>query len=371
MRISRSAPAALAGLCSVASGQAVVVSAQCNIYSAGHASPQSNCSTSIGPGVLPIEFQLPPGSLYVEFHNVIGTVLYCPTCGPANTADGTAAQITFDPLAGISGITATRGRFLEGIFLSAAEPADPAPPALTFTDFSFTQLSPGIAQHFFIGDGLSEGTLIRQRFVVPAGATRLFLGFSDGFLPCVGAYDDNSGEISAIIAPWTCSAAPQLQPLDSQTACPTGSALYSIAASGGGPFAYQWQIQTSPGVWSALTAIPTPLPCGGSASAANPAASSTTIQITPCPGIFDYRIRAAVTNQCGQSVSNEAAYSVCYANCDCSTTAPVLNVLDFSCFLNRFAAGDPLANCDGSSTPPVLNVLDFSCFLNRFAAGCP
>src|SRR5262249_12430591 len=30
----------------------------------------------------------------------------------------------------------------------------------------------------------------------------------------------------------------------------------------------------------------------------------------------------------------------CYANCDASTTPPVLNVADFSCFLNRFAAGD-------------------------------
>jgi len=61
----------------------------------------------------------------------------------------------------------------------------------------------------------------------------------------------------------------------------------------------------------------------------------------------------------------------CYPNCDASTTAPVLNVLDFACFLNRFAAGDPYANCDNSTTPPVLNVLDFACFLNRFAAGCP
>jgi hypothetical protein len=28
-------------------------------------------------------------------------------------------------------------------------------------------------------------------------------------------------------------------------------------------------------------------------------------------------------------------------------------------------------NCDNSTTPPILNVLDFNCFLNRFAAGCP
>jgi probable HAF family extracellular repeat protein len=60
----------------------------------------------------------------------------------------------------------------------------------------------------------------------------------------------------------------------------------------------------------------------------------------------------------------------CYANCDGSTTAPILNVADFSCFLNAFAAGDSYANCDGSTTPPVLTVADFGCFLNAFAAGC-
>jgi autotransporter-associated beta strand protein len=61
----------------------------------------------------------------------------------------------------------------------------------------------------------------------------------------------------------------------------------------------------------------------------------------------------------------------CYANCDGSTTAPVLNVGDFTCFLQKFAAGDPYANCDQSTTPPVLNVGDFTCFLQKYAAGCP
>ncbi len=64
----------------------------------------------------------------------------------------------------------------------------------------------------------------------------------------------------------------------------------------------------------------------------------------------------------------------CYANCDKSTTPPVLNVLDFACFLNGYAAsgGTGFAfNCDGSTTPPTVNVLDFACFLNHFAAGCP
>ena len=61
----------------------------------------------------------------------------------------------------------------------------------------------------------------------------------------------------------------------------------------------------------------------------------------------------------------------CYANCDNSTTAPILNVADFTCFLQRFAAGESYANCDNSTTAPVLNVADFTCFLQAFAAGCP
>jgi hypothetical protein len=70
----------------------------------------------------------------------------------------------------------------------------------------------------------------------------------------------------------------------------------------------------------------------------------------------------------------------CYANCDGSTTPPILNVEDFTCFINEFAAATALpheqqlthyANCDSSTTPPVLNVEDFTCFINRFAQGCP
>ncbi|MEX2217549.1 MAG: galactose oxidase-like domain-containing protein [Phycisphaerales bacterium] len=65
------------------------------------------------------------------------------------------------------------------------------------------------------------------------------------------------------------------------------------------------------------------------------------------------------------------ASPACYANCDQSTTAPVLNVQDFGCFLARYAAGEAYANCDNSTTAPVLNVQDFGCFLTRYAGGCP
>lgn len=69
-------------------------------------------------------------------------------------------------------------------------------------------------------------------------------------------------------------------------------------------------------------------------------------------------------------VTGAARLVMCYANCDGSATAPTLNVSDFSCFLNKFASGDPYANCDNSTTIPPLNVSDFACFLNKFASGC-
>jgi hypothetical protein len=72
--------------------------------------------------------------------------------------------------------------------------------------------------------------------------------------------------------------------------------------------------------------------------------------------------------------------TACYPNCDGSTVAPILNVEDFTCFINAFATGLGLphaeqvahyANCDGSTTSPALNVEDFICFIDAFAAGCP
>lgn len=64
-----------------------------------------------------------------------------------------------------------------------------------------------------------------------------------------------------------------------------------------------------------------------------------------------------------------------YANCDRSFYRPALNVNDFVCFNETFAAGcaptEPCyPNCDQPTTPPVLNVLDFICFLNAYARGC-
>jgi outer membrane protein assembly factor BamB len=131
--------------------------------------------------------------------------------------------------------------------------------------------------------------------------------------------------------------------------------VLSTGASSSGPLFYQWR---KDGI---------PLVNGGRIAGAN----STTLAINPATlgdtGVYD----VLVANGCRSVSSSPAAIEViCYANCDGSTAQPILNVEDFTCFINRFAVGDPYANCDGSTTSPVLNVEDFSCFINAFAMGC-
>jgi trimeric autotransporter adhesin len=60
--------------------------------------------------------------------------------------------------------------------------------------------------------------------------------------------------------------------------------------------------------------------------------------------------------------------SQCYADCDNSgSTSPRLNVDDFTCFINRYAIGDPYVDCNADG---LRNIADFHCFLARFAEGC-
>jgi outer membrane protein assembly factor BamB len=62
----------------------------------------------------------------------------------------------------------------------------------------------------------------------------------------------------------------------------------------------------------------------------------------------------------------------CYADCDQSTGAGVLDVFDFLCFQNSFVAGEPYAcDCDTSTGNRVCDVFDFLCFQDAFVAGCP
>lgn len=114
---------------------------------------------------------------------------------PTLTPDGGSVIVTSSNN-GISGATWPINA-LVGVFLDASQPSlSAAPAAADFTTTSFTTFSPLLKQAFFIGDGRTgTGSGSVQTFVVPAGATRLFLGTSDGF-----GWFNNSGSFAVSVS---------------------------------------------------------------------------------------------------------------------------------------------------------------------------
>jgi hypothetical protein len=185
----------------------LTVSAQANIFGAGHAVPPAPGGG--GGGVLPSAVSFTPDSnLVLTFSSVTGSVSCCSGGGGTFNApdggllaSGTTDITSFNGIAGI--IHTNRTMFLVGVFLDNTEPSDPAPARLSFSDpEDFTDLSPALGQVFFIGDGLTDTGGTVQRFHVPAGATRLFLGFADAInfgnpTSPPGFYSDNVGSLTA------------------------------------------------------------------------------------------------------------------------------------------------------------------------------
>jgi hypothetical protein len=205
----------------------------------------------------------------------------------------------------------------------------------------------------------------RTKLIQSAGAASdgfgTGLGF-DGDYAVIGSFDhDTAAGVNAGAAyPYAISNLDLTQQPLSAWTCPTGSwASFTAGAVGSGTLTYQWRRGTANlvnggNVAGAATAVLTLSPVGVADASA------------------DYN--CVISGTCGSLTTDSAALIVReggYANCDASTSAPVLNVADFTCFLQKYAAQDPYANCDGSTTPPTLNVADFSCFLQKYAAGCP
>ena len=132
-----------------------------------------------------------PATGGVSFFNGIGDPFFGPS---GNGVNGSSLSA----LDGISGYIGPQGP-LTGVFLDDTIPSSgPAPETLNFSDsgigIDFAELTPQLNQVFYIGDGVDSSGLF-QRFIAPAGTTRLALGIPDGFgfggIP--GAYDDNDG----------------------------------------------------------------------------------------------------------------------------------------------------------------------------------
>jgi hypothetical protein len=171
---------------------------QANIFGAGRAAaPQPGGG---GGGVLPPGWSLPKGSSrVVTFPRITGKVTPIVGASPMNGPDGDHRGPTnIESLKGISGIMDfTNGMFLVGVFLTDSAPKRPAPPRIDFTETEqFEVLAPRIGQTFFIGDGKGRS------YRVPAAATRLFVGFADGFFyqGAPGWYGNNAGRLQVTVA---------------------------------------------------------------------------------------------------------------------------------------------------------------------------
>lgn len=178
-----------------------MVDGRADIYSANAAVPDAGRG-----GRLPSRITLVGNGGYITFSSVKGKV-GCAGAGLQAGPDGGAcAGGNTDILAanGIAGIVDhQKTQFLVGVFLGNANPARP-PARLDFSDAaqgsSFAELSPALGQPFYIGDGMTPSGL-QQRFVIPPGATRLYLGFADAFSfqGPPGAYADNTGGLSVTL----------------------------------------------------------------------------------------------------------------------------------------------------------------------------
>ncbi|MEQ8663385.1 MAG: PEP-CTERM sorting domain-containing protein [Gammaproteobacteria bacterium] len=138
---------------------------------------------------------LDPAQGGINFFNSFGPPYFGPEGSQGDCAGGACSDL--NAFGGISGYRGPEGA-LAGVFLNDDIPLAGAPVTLDFSTSGltrdFTELSPLLAQVFYIGNGVTTGGDF-QRFIAPVGATRLFLGIPDGFGfdGAPGAYDDNDG----------------------------------------------------------------------------------------------------------------------------------------------------------------------------------
>lgn len=191
-----------------AAAQTVTIDAQANIYAGGSV----DTSAFDQGGVLPVAINVGPGTLSFQFTSVTagspvdGSPTGGATCqygGLASSGDGNICVNTRTDVSAANGFSSFvfegKTMVLVGSFVGAVKGETPA--GLSYTEAQandFISLAPALQQVFFIGDGRSsDGGL--QTFIVPTGATTLYLGFADafGFVGAPGYYSDNYGSIVA------------------------------------------------------------------------------------------------------------------------------------------------------------------------------
>jgi Flp pilus assembly protein TadG len=156
-----------------------------------------NNSPDYAPAESPVAFSgltITPGHT-ITFDSIDGGAGNSPG-GATYGADGNPNDIETNYDGDEHGIATLTGPLnaVIGVFLSNALPDNSSAPAsLDFSDDAerdFSNLSPLLKQVFFIGDGRTD-TGVLQTFVIPTGATRLFVGTWDGY-----QWNNNFGQYS-------------------------------------------------------------------------------------------------------------------------------------------------------------------------------
>lgn len=179
----------------IAAAVEVVVPGSANPNLAGRADGYSCCSGDASPQQAATEVTgLAFSPTDVLTFEVTGQVSFGggPTTGDNPDGDTPFSMTNYGD--GISSPTDVRANALLGVFLGDDSPTGAATPdPLSFaTGLAFSWVAPEVGQIFFIGDGVTSDSNAglfngaTQVFIVPDGATRLFLGTGDG----VGWYNN-------------------------------------------------------------------------------------------------------------------------------------------------------------------------------------
>ena len=177
-------------------GRSTTVPGSANIYGAGRQRPPA--PSGGGPGTLPPRWMISgPPPTFVTFSDVSGRVSPIDPSESNGAAGDGVGPTDVSSYRGISGIVHRRnGMFLVGVFLPDVELLDHAPRRLDFTRRDRARrLAPRLGQTFLVGDGKGRS------FKVPPGASRLYLGFADGYLYVgdPGWYGNNDGKLSVTV----------------------------------------------------------------------------------------------------------------------------------------------------------------------------
>ena len=193
------------GVTAVAQSSGTFIASATNVIFAagGNADPADFQQGGSNIATYPTDIPLPVGAASVTFSDVHGLVDCCGrNSSQLNGPDGkTNGPTNLTSVNSISGTKDTRvSMFLVGVFVDGT-PSGPAPPTLTFDNGTFLIASPLLDQVFYVGDGhqgFKHPSGATQTFIVPAGATDLYLGFADGsgFSGYPGYYGDNYGSVS-------------------------------------------------------------------------------------------------------------------------------------------------------------------------------